>query len=486
MRSRLVVVFTLLFSTAFTIVSLVSYSVSRSFIIRDINVEAQEVLNAYAAEVDQWLKRMVSVINVNTYFIENGMPDDSMVTPRLLHNVTRDAFFSDMYYGTESGTFVSGRGWNSPREYDPRKRPWYRYAAGARGTVITKPYIDMETGSLAVSIASPVHNKDGSLRGVLSADLLLSTIAAKLDKVRIRGKGFAAMIDGTGIALVHPDKSLVGKNFTEDHDIGDAIKQVLLLRQGMIDYGLENEKYVIFTTIPSAGWYMGIVLRKEDILSSLRHLTYRFKQIFAVSLVIVIAAAVYFARRLTIFTELLENEVEKRTAELTEKIAEVEYLSLTDPLTGIANRRKIQAILEEEIIRSERTDSPLSVISMDIDFFKNVNDTYGHEAGDTALKMIADAINSGIRGVDHAGRMGGEEFIVVCPDTPESGALFLAEKLRAVIESLVIPGSGRLTASFGCALRLPGESIDRLLSRADSALYRAKELGRNRVEKYEV
>lgn len=486
MRSRLVIVFTMLYIIAFTIVSLVSYGVSKAFIIKDINVEVQEVLNAYASEVDQWLKRMVSVINANVYMIEKGIPDDSMITAELLSNYSRDAFFSDMYFGSASGSFTGGTRWTPPPGYDPRTRPWYKVALSGDGAVIGRPYLDMETGALAVPVSSTVHNKDGSIRGVLSGDLLLTTISAKLENVRVRGKGFAAVIDGRGVSLVHPDRSLIGRNLTEDPEIGDAMKQILLLKQGRIEYGVREEKYVVFTTIPSAGWYLGIVLKREEMLSSLKELSYRFNQIFAVSLVIVIAASVYFAKRLTLFTEILENEVEVRTAELREKIAEVEYLSLTDPLTGIANRRKIQAVLDEEIIRSDRMSQPLSVISMDLDHFKKINDTYGHEAGDTVLKLVSDAVSTGIRGVDHAGRMGGEEFIIVCPDTPECGVINLAEKLRAVVENLEIPGAGKITASFGCALRLPGESIDRLLSRADSALYRAKELGRNRVEKAEV
>lgn len=486
MRSRLVIFFTLLYISFFTVISLVSYSVSRAFILKDINVEVQDVLNAHAAEVDQWLKRMVSVVSANAYLIQHGIPENSMITSEILSNIGRDAFFSDMYFATSSGGFISGRRWSAPEGYDPRGRPWYREAMNAEETVITRPYIDMETGTPAVSVASPVRWKNGALRGVLAADLLLATIGEKLSKVRVRGIGFAAVLDSRGVALVHPDKSFIGRNLTEDPEIGDAMKQILLLKQGRIEYGRSEEKYVVFTTIPAAGWYIGMVLKKEEMFSSLKHLAYRFYQIFAVSLIVVIAASVYFAKKLTLFTEILENEIEVRTAELREKIAEVEYLSLTDPLTGIANRRMIQTILDDEIVRSERTSAPLSVISADLDFFKRVNDTCGHEAGDTVLKITADTLAAGIRGVDHTGRMGGEEFIVICPDTPEEGAHYLAEKLRSAIESTEFPMAGRVTASFGCATRLPGESIDRLLSRADKALYRAKELGRNRVERAEA
>jgi diguanylate cyclase (GGDEF)-like protein len=171
-----------------------------------------------------------------------------------------------------------------------------------------------------------------------------------------------------------------------------------------------------------------------------------------------------------------------RSAELKQKVVEVEYLSLTDPLTDIANRRKMQLCLNEEIKRMERTGLPFSIILMDLDFFKKINDTYGHEVGDKVLKEFSKTISAHIRALDIFGRMGGEEFLLICPNTSEAGVLNLAEKLRKEVEKIPLPDGTNLTASFGCATRAKGESESSLLSRADQAMYRAKELGRNRVE----
>ena len=485
MRSRLVIVFSLLFISAFSIVSLVSYRISKSFILRDTDIVVQEVLNAYAAEVDQWLWRIISVVSAYSQLVESGIPDDSMITSELLSNFRKEAFFSDIYYADTHGRFISGRGWIPPKGYDPRLRPWYISVKNSRDTIISKPYYDYETGTLAISVSRSMWRRDGRLRGVLSADILLSTVGEKFLNMNIRGKGFAAIIDKDGVVLVHKDKDLVGRNLFDIPGYRKTAALVLGLRSGRVEYGETEKKEVLFTSIPSAEWIMGLVLNRNELYSDLVVLSWKFNIIFAVSMILVISVAVYFSRRLTAFAEMLETAVDSRTAELREKVAEVEYLSLTDPLTGIFNRRKIEAVLDDEIARSERSGLPLSVISMDLDNFKKINDTLGHEAGDTALKRTANVIASGIRAVDISGRMGGEEFIVVCPDTPGEGVFKLAGKLRALIESIELEGHGRITSSFGCATRMPGEDTDSFLARADKALYRAKGLGRNRVERAE-
>ena len=179
---------------------------------------------------------------------------------------------------------------------------------------------------------------------------------------------------------------------------------------------------------------------------------------------------------------LLEKTVEVQTAELKQKVAEVEYLSLTDPLTGISNRRKIESVLTTEVDRTSRTGNPLSVIMIDIDNFKCFNDIHGHGTGDRILKKFAVTMIHTLRSIDIAGRVGGEEFLIVCPETDISGAYLVAEKLRTEVESMKIDSIGQITASFGCAEIFPGESPESLISRSDKALYLAKEHGRNTVE----
>lgn len=162
-------------------------------------------------------------------------------------------------------------------------------------------------------------------------------------------------------------------------------------------------------------------------------------------------------------------------------------LAALDELTGVANRRSIIAALDRDVGRAIRTREPLAVMMVDIDFFKHVNDTHGHLAGDRVLRNVADVIRSRIRAQDIVGRYGGEEFLVVLVDTSAQGARRLAEQLREAVQAASCHwGAQRLAVTvsigvFGGRLE-PGDSWDQLIHAADSALYRAKQGGRNRVE----
>ena len=159
---------------------------------------------------------------------------------------------------------------------------------------------------------------------------------------------------------------------------------------------------------------------------------------------------------------------------------ELEYLTVTDPLTGVGNRRYFNVSLKNEINDAHRYKYPLSLIMFDIDFFKQVNDTHGHDIGDEVLKEYTKLISKLLRSGDEFCRIGGEEFIVILPHSNIENALKIADKLRCAVErhKKILP----ITMSFGVVEYEEGEEFDTLFKRADDALYRAKENGRNRVE----
>jgi len=153
----------------------------------------------------------------------------------------------------------------------------------------------------------------------------------------------------------------------------------------------------------------------------------------------------------------------------------------TDSLTGIYNRHKFEEIYKTEIERVLRYKSPLSMIMVDIDHFKKVNDTYGHDVGDNVLKSMVEIVNKNIRNIDIFVRWGGEEFIIMCPETDSAKAAVLSEKLRDSIEKTKLDKVGNITCSFGVTSYVKNESEESFIKRLDSALYRAKDEGRNRV-----
>ncbi|MDD2557486.1 MAG: transporter substrate-binding domain-containing protein [Desulfuromonadaceae bacterium] len=193
--------------------------------------------------------------------------------------------------------------------------------------------------------------------------------------------------------------------------------------------------------------------------------------------IILLAVFVVRNRRLT----HLHSELLKAHQQLEEKSQELKRLSVTDSLTGLYNRRKIEIDFTNECLRMQRYPSPLSVVLLDIDHFKKVNDTFGHQAGDRVLCGIAEALRCRVRTSDIVGRWGGEEFMLVLPQTTLTEAAALAEDLRREIQTLDFSPVPPQSASFGVATVEAGDDHAGVFKRADRALYRAKDGGRNMV-----
>jgi diguanylate cyclase (GGDEF)-like protein len=169
------------------------------------------------------------------------------------------------------------------------------------------------------------------------------------------------------------------------------------------------------------------------------------------------------------------------TSELESANSELKRLSGIDKLTQADNRQRLDEVLQEELKRNDRYKTGLSAIMLDLDHFKDINDNYGHPVGDMVLKEIAGILKSNVRACDTAGRWGGEEFLIILPQTDLPSAMKAAEKIRSAVEKTEFPVAGHVTCSFGVATVRKEDDPDKLLSRADTAMYDAKKNGRNRV-----
>ncbi len=184
---------------------------------------------------------------------------------------------------------------------------------------------------------------------------------------------------------------------------------------------------------------------------------------------------------LLVFDDTTGGVPEEEMHLLHQRLAELERLSATDVLTGAWNRLPLKRTAQVEIKRSLRYHHPISLIFFDIDHFKHINDTHGHQTGDEVLKALVDLVRERIRDTDTVYRWGGEEFVIIATVTDHAAAAILAENLRQLVEAHVFPEGLELTVSLGVAEYLPGDDLEMWLHRADKAAYAAKAKGRNQV-----
>ncbi|WP_119395649.1 GGDEF domain-containing protein [Salinibius halmophilus] len=196
-----------------------------------------------------------------------------------------------------------------------------------------------------------------------------------------------------------------------------------------------------------------------------------------VVVVLLIAARLWNVRVMLSLANARQNELSTINSLLSVKKDELEQIAQRDPLTGALNRGGLESLFDN---RLNPKKVALSAIFIDVDHFKRINDNYGHAVGDAVLKDLSSVVSSMTRDTDLFARWGGEEFVLICPNTELANAAMLAEKVRAALEGHTWPADIKLTASFGVA-QMNDESFDAFLARADKALYQSKEQGRNRV-----
>jgi diguanylate cyclase (GGDEF)-like protein len=327
--------------------------------------------------------------------------------------------------------------------------------------------------------------------------LAARTVAAATDEGALQ---FLADIrEGETFRLGYGDPDLMVNNARQVHraltDFGAQVNFLFTCctRRFLMQQDVELETLPFETSAPTFGFYTHgefygakrlTLLNSTMVAVGLREgpaLARDCTEEAAASTQVTAAPDPYANKHARIITRLT-HFIEAVTADLEAANREVTRLSLTDPLTQLPNRALIDQALNDNIGLAARYGNGFSVVMIDIDHFKHVNDTYGHLAGDAVLSKIAQVLAHQIRSTDITGRWGGEEFMVIAPQTSLDNAAKLAEKLRSGIASIDFPITGQKTISLGVAAYSPGDDVEKLLARVDAALYRAKESGRNRVE----
>ena len=350
------------------------------------------------------------------------------------------------------------------------------------GFYIANAVFSRVTHKWGIPVSMPASNRDGRI-AVLFGAIELDRLE-KLQTPLLNDAGSSITVlrsDGLVLSRVPILPELIGTSQVSTPSWTEYISHK---KKGVFITNPEpftgQERIVAFSHMPDYPLIIAATATLNDVLRTWRE---QMTLLVAFSLLLSIgfsAMAVKLMRAVRA-GEQAHADVKKYAAELEKTNQELYVLSVTDKLTQVYNRAKLDAELHHEVIRAKRYKPDLSIITLDIDHFKRVNDRFGHGVGDSVLVGVATVLQDSIRETDIVGRWGGEEFLIILPQTQHEQALVVAEKICQAISSEHFTVVGQVTASLGVTSFSEDDSEQQLLARADAALYRAKNTGRNRV-----
>jgi diguanylate cyclase (GGDEF)-like protein len=377
----------------------------------------------------------------------------------------------------ETGNITFDSQATPPRRINLADRDYFKVQRDSPnvGLYISHPFMPKVSGKeISIALSRRITRPDGSFGGVVAGTMRLTYFRSLFAGMNLGAGGSMALMlsDGTMLMRRPYDPKIIGINLTGTANYSRFTQQPSgdFFGTAAID-GVE--RWYAFRHIDMYPLILDVALSTRDIYVEWRHRAWIIGSLIAALDVTIIALAVLFSRQLRY----------RRAAE-----EELRVLARTDGLTGLNNRRTFEEHAEEEWRRAQRNAWTLSMLLIDVDSFKGFNDLYGHSAGDDALTAVARCIAQSVRRPgDTAARYGGEEFAVLLPDTDETGAAFIAEKIRAAVQALqlrhVASSHHVLTVSIGLATT-QGQAFATnraLVNAADEALYEAKDAGRNCV-----
>jgi len=417
-----------------------------------------------------------------------------------------------VYAGYKNGMLVIND-YIPPKGFNPVVRPWYKYALKSFPNVSDGiPYKEIKTKEWLVSISKALIDNKGNIVGVGSIDTSIDKIIKKMNEINFF-KLSNLIIRKDGVIIIANNKFVLNKNFVREFNLD---KNLFNKREGFFEYEDNNRDMIAhFIRLDRLGWIIISSIDKNLVLKLfLEKLVLIFLIVSFLSVIfgflyanVIYRKIIYSLKILqknlkdvidlkdspdtlnTPFVEfdliyknlrnLTHNALYKKNKELDNLNKKLFQMAIKDSLTGLFNRYKFNESLSNEIKNFTRYKQPFCLIMFDIDFFKKINDTYGHDVGDKVLKGISKIATSIIRETDIVARWGGEEFIILCPHTDLKEGIEIAERLRKRIENYDF-GIRRVTISVGVA-EYNNETEKDFIKKVDDNLYKAKKSGRNRV-----
>lgn len=410
--------------------------------------------------------------------------------------------FASIYYGTVNNHMINGSGWVPPENFDLRTRPWYIKAVSEEKLIFTEAFVNASKDKLIITIAQPVYNSNNQLLGVVGGDISMHNIIGLVDTIRFKENGYAFLIDGKGNILAHPNY---------EYDYTSELKNINEVSEGVNDFIIQNNSVITTITldgiegnfayrpIEDTDWIVGIFIPLDEYMSS----EILFLRIFIITLIssLMVFIVLFWLQKRYFYNPivLLDRDVQKINIEdnidyrvpviakdpfvmlretinvglnkTQEYFSQLVYLSYHDQLTGLYNRR----FFEEELIRLDvKENLPITIVIVDVNGLKLINDSFGHKVGDELLKRVAEVLKKGCRSEDVISRIGGDEFVILLPNTNAHQTKQIINGIHAICSKEKVE-SVDLSISFGWETKHhEQEDIMEIFKKAEDYMYNNK------------
>lgn len=475
-RSLVLTVIALL-GAGFLATSLLSYYASRTSI-RDniVNTELPLTSDTVYSEIQKDLVRPVlisSMMSRDTFlrdWVLAGERDPERMTRYLKEVMTHYGTYTAFFVSNNSLTYYQAKGvLKKVSAAEPRDAWYFRVRDMATPYEINVDVDMANQDNLTFFINYKVYDYQDNFIGAAGVGLTVDSVIKLIDTYQQRYQRSVYFVDTAGRVVLTgaeggPQGARVGQSLSELESMKELMTKLPKPQSGSYEYSTQGQGHFLNVRfIPELNWYLFVDKREDSALNEIRQSLYLNLLICLIVTLIVLA---------------LLNRVIKRYQ------TGIEAQATLDSLTGLPNRRGFDLLAAQAMQEAQREPKPLMAMLLDLDHFKRLNDTYGHLAGDHVLAGFARDLESCLRQSDIVCRWGGEEFIVLLKDTDSTNGLKIAEKIRQLIELQRYLYEGQalqVTVSIGLTALQPGDTQHNLLSRADLAMYRAKQTGRNRT-----
>jgi diguanylate cyclase (GGDEF)-like protein len=472
-RRQLLLMLWVLLSAGFIAVSLIGYFVSKQAIRETIIAQDLPLTssNIYS-EIQRDLIRpiLISMTMAHDTFVrdwvlrgEKTLPDMS----RFLKEIKeRHGAFSSFFVSDKSGIYYTAEGaLKRVSSFEPRDAWYYRVRGLSEDYEINVDPDLANADALTIFINYRVFDYAGNYIGATGIGLTVDSVRRLINEYQERYKRKIYFVDLRGRIVEFGNKQKQPVDLHTTPNLGPQIDRIISARRGSYQYEADGDNHILHVNyLPELKWLLFVEQNEAVALAAVRQTLYTNLVIsLAVTLIVIILIQFAF------------NRYQRQ----------LEEMASTDKLTGLLNRHAFTILIDKLLAEYRRVPRPISMLVIDIDHFKHINDEYGHQIGDDVLTIIARRLESGLRESDLAVRWGGEEFLLALKGCDRNEALRIAENLRESIGALPVETQGKtlnLTISIGVSEFNGSESPGQTIDRADTALYKAKNAGRNRVE----